>query len=318
MSPIIVNLLLLSVSLFLLAIISDKVVQYVVILATFLGLSGMAAGFLLLSISTSLPELFICILSSIRGEAGLLVGNILGANIYNLTIIPGLVILLGRTIIIVEEASQKELVQFLFVASIIPLFIVQRGSLSPALGLVLLTLFAFFIHTTSRKIGPKIKRLQTIKTRNTLLVAIKFLIGIALMIIISRFTVNSAINIANAFDLPPSIIGASIIGLGTTLPELVTAIQSVKKKMFDLALGNLLGSCITNITLILGLSSLITFSRVDVIQAQSLVFFVLLSSMSFWYILSTRLKIGRREALIFILIYILFITQQLGISILIF
>jgi Ca2+/Na+ antiporter len=88
----------------------------------------MAAGFILLSVTTSLPELSVSTVASLAGEGGLSAGNVLGSNIANLTIILGLAILLSRKEIALKGQSQKDLVQFLFISSIIPLFIVQRGS----------------------------------------------------------------------------------------------------------------------------------------------------------------------------------------------
>jgi cation:H+ antiporter len=110
----------------------------------------MAAGFILLSVTTSLPELSVSILSSMSGEGGLSLGNVLSSNIANLTIIIGQAVFLSKTAIYIKGESQKELVQFMFLSSVIPLFIVQRGSLGPVLGLVLLILFVYFSFTISK------------------------------------------------------------------------------------------------------------------------------------------------------------------------
>lgn len=85
-----------------------------------------------------------------------------------------------------------------------------------------------------------------------------------------------------------------------------------------MALGNLLGSCITKITLILGVSSLISFSQVDVLAVQSIMFHVLLSSLSVWYLVGASERISKKSALFLCMVYILFILQQVGISIFIF
>ena len=250
------SMFLLVASLLIIVIISDRVIRYVLIISEALGLSEMAAGFILLSIITSLPELSVSTVASLGGEGGLSVGNVLGSNIANLTIILGLAILIAGKKIIFKGQSNKELVQFLFISSIIPLFIVQQGSLGPVLGIVLLILFIYFTKTISQKTDPKNnnKTHQLQKKENLKIVGLKFLAGIALIIILSKFAVDSSVEIADYIGLPPSIIGATIIGLGTSLPELATTIQALKKGLINMALGNLLGSCITNITLILGIS----------------------------------------------------------------
>lgn len=305
---------LLAISLVLIALVSERAIRYVIALSKFLGLSEMAAGFILLSVTTSLPELSVSILAASMGEGGLSVGNVLGSNVANLTIIVGLAILLSKTAISVKAESNKELVQFLFISSVIPLFIVQRGSLGPVLGIVLLILFIYFGVTVSRK-TEKNDPDAMIEKKVPRMIWLKFAISVALIILFSKLIVDSSVEIAESIGLPPSIIGATIVGLGTSLPELATTAQALKEKMFNMALGNLLGSCITNITLILGVSSLISFSTVNVLAVESIMFYVLISSLSVWYMIGTSERISRRGALFLCLIYIAFILQQVGISI---
>jgi cation:H+ antiporter len=305
---------LLGVSLLLIALLSDRVIRYVVMLSRILGLSEMAAGFILLSVTTSLPELSVSIIAAFMGEGGLSVGNVLGSNVANLTIIVGLAILFSKTAIRVKAESSKELVQFLFISSIIPLFIVQRGSLGPVLGVVLLILFVYFGVTVSRR-PEKTRQNQTLEKRVSGMIWLKFTVSVALIILFSKFIIDSSLDIAEVIGLPTSIIGATIVGLGTSLPELATTAQALKEKMFGMALGNLLGSCITNITLILGVSSLISFSTVNVLAVGNIMFYVLVSSLSVWYMIGTGERISRRGALFLCMVYFAFILQQVGVSI---
>jgi cation:H+ antiporter len=282
----------------------------------------MAAGFILLSVTTSLPELSVSIVASLASEGGLSVGNVLGSNIANLTIILGLAILIARKTITLKGQSNKDLVQFLFISSVIPLFIVQRGSLGPVLGIVLLILFAYFGVTISRKTESSSSDIQEPpmqnKKENLPLVSIKFLVGVALIILFSKFAVDSSVEIADFVGLPSSIIGATIIGLGTSLPELATTIQALKQGLVSMALGSLLGSCITNITLVLGVSSLLSFSDVNVVAVQSIMFYVLLSSLSVWYMIGSAERLTKKSAILLCLIYGVFILQQVGVSVFIF
>jgi cation:H+ antiporter len=301
-------------------VVSDRVIRYVLAISKALGLSEMAAGFILLSITTSLPELSVSTVASLANEGGLSVGNVLGSNIANLTIILGLAILISRKDIIIKGQSQKELVQFLFITSIIPLFIVQRGSLGTMLGVILLILFVYFGVTISRKTESNgfQEPILPNKKENLALNVTKFAVGAALIILLSKFAVDSSVEIANFVGLPSSIIGATIIGLGTSLPELATTIQALKQGLHSMALGNLLGSCITNITLILGVSSLLSFSDVNVVAVQSIMFYVLLSSLTVWYMIGSSERLSKKAAIFLCLIYVAFILQQVGFSVLIF
>ena len=319
---IIYSIPILAASLLLIMLVSDRIIRYVLIISKALGLSEMAAGFILLSIITSLPELSVSTVASLAGEGGLSVGNVLGSNVANLTIILGLAILISRKAITLKGQSNKELVQFLFISSIIPLFIVQRGSLGPVLGIVLLMLFAYFGVTVSRKAETTTTNEtpppQQQKEENMSFVVIKFLVGVGLIILLSKFAVDSSVEIADFVGLPPSIIGATIIGFGTSLPELATTIQALKQGLVSMALGNLLGSCITNITLILGVSSLLSFSPVNVVAVQSIMFYVLLSSLSVWYMIGAAERLTKKSAIFLCLIYGIFILQQVGVSVFIF
>ena len=319
---IIYSIPILAASLLLIMLVSDRIIRYVLGISRALGLSEMAAGFILLSIITSLPELSVSTVASLAGEGGLSVGNVLGSNVENLTIILGLSILISRKAITLKGQSNKELVQFLFISSIIPLFIVQRGSLGPVLGIVLLMLFAYFGVTVSRKAETTTTNEtpppQQQKEDNMSFVVIKFLVGVGLIILLSKFAVDSSVEIADFVGLPPSIIGATIIGFGTSLPELATTIQALKQGLVSMALGNLLGSCITNITLILGVSSLLSFSPVNVVAVQSIMFYVLLSSLSVWYMVGSTERLTKKSAIFLCMIYGVFILQQVGVSVFIF
>jgi len=315
---IIYSIPLLAISLLLIMLISDRIIRYVLAISKAFGLSEMAAGFILLSVTTSMPELSVSIVASLAGEGGLSVGNVLGSNVANLTIILGLAILFSRKDIMIKGQSQKELVQFLFISSVVPLFIVQRGSLGTMLGIILLILFGYFSVTISRKTETTTLDETPQQEGNIVAVCIKFFVGVILIIILSTFAVDSSVDIADFIGLPTSIIGATIIGLGTSLPELATTIQALKKGLFNMALGSLLGSCITNITLILGVSSLLSFSEVNVVAVQSIMFYVLLSSLSVWYMVGASERLTKKGAIFLCLIYGIFILQQVGVSVFIF
>ncbi|MBY9021897.1 MAG: hypothetical protein KGD67_12640, partial [Candidatus Lokiarchaeota archaeon] len=99
-----------------------------------------------------------------------------------------------------------------------------------------------------------------------------------------------------------------------SLPELATTIQALKQGLANMALGNLLGSCITNITLILGVSSLLSFSEVNILAVESIMFYLLISSLSVWYMVGASERLTKKGAIFLCLIYIAFILQQIGIS----
>jgi cation:H+ antiporter len=310
-------LFLLFVSFFFIAIASGRIIVYTTKLSSYYGLSQISAGFILLSVVTSLPEMFVAIFASISSQGGISVGNVLGSNVANLTIIIGLAVLISRKKFSIRSTSQKELAQFLFLLSLIPLFILQSGSMEPILGIVLLILFVFFSLNISKK-AEKIHPLGYMRKKDLKLTIVKFVISIGLLLFFSKIVVDNSISIAELAGLPPSVIGATLVAIGTSIPELATIVQALRKHFFGMAFGNILGSCITNITLILGISSLLSFSQVSAIATGGMMFFALVSTLTVWYVVNTRKYIGKRISLLLILLYVLFFLQQIGISILIF
>lgn len=309
----ITEFVILIISMIALAISSDKAVENVMKISKILGINGLSVGFVILSISTTLPELFVSINSSLVNQIGLSLGNVLGSNIANVTIILGMAFFLsGRRFIQFNKRVFKELLHFLFIASIVPLFILQTGDLSFFMGIILIILFIFFAIRTPKKVEG-IQAMESIAKKDKIKTYTKFAISIIIVIFSSRVLVDNSVVLATLIGIPPSIIGATIIAFGTSLPELSTVTQAFRKRLYDVGIGNIIGSCITNITLILGVSSLISAIPINVFSFLTLIIFTLISMIITWYFVSTERKIDKKEAAILIGIYVIFILQELGI-----
>ncbi len=313
-----IEILTLVISLIILMIASDRAVNYVMKLSKIFGISQMSAGFIILSLATSLPELMVSINSAMINEGSLAIGNILGSNIANITIILGLAVIISRKRkLIFKKSIFEKLISFLFVSSLIPLFILQSGKVSMILGLILIIMFIFFSIKTPTRIKG-IEEISVMYKKDKIIVITKFLIAITLVIFFSHTLVDSGVALAKLFNLPPSVIGATIIGLGTSLPELTTTIQAFKKKLYNVGLGNVIGSCITNLTLVLGVTSLINHVQLNIVSFTSLILFAIMSSMITWYFVSTGRRLDKREAMLLIGLYLLFVLQELGFSLFVF
>jgi cation:H+ antiporter len=136
-------------------------------------------------------------------------------------------------------------------------------------------------------------------------------LGIVGVVVSAYFIVESASFLALSIGIPPIVVGATVVAFGTSVPELATSIDAVRKGFIDLALGNVIGSCFINITLILGLTFLISPFNVNVSAFSDLVIFSLISNIVLWYILQNT-KISKREGLILLAIYALFIAISFG------
>ncbi|MBU0530213.1 MAG: calcium/sodium antiporter [Candidatus Aenigmatarchaeota archaeon] len=299
-------LITLALGLFLMYKSSAWVIKYSLTISRVLGISSFVIGFILVSVITSLPELFVSIFAVWQNEPNLAVGTILGSNMSDITLVIGMVAIFAGTIHM-KKKETLHLIELLFITSLITIFIFQTGSLTQIHGLILLALFGFLMHRLYKK-GRVSKEVYQDEEKTKLPQLLgKFLTSIAILIISSRLVVDSALAMADYFLVATSFIGLTLVAFGTSLPELSVELRAVKRKEYSFAMGDLFGSAITNITLVLGVMSLISPTTINVISLTSLMPYMLVAIMFIWYVFSSKKKITRFEGLVLIMIYMLFI-----------
>jgi len=293
---------------------SEWVIKHTLSIAKIIGLPTFAIGFILLSISTSIPELSVAVFSSLEGKPGLSVGDILGSNFVDLTLILSLICLFGGTIHMKRDENIG-LVELLFITSLLTIIIFQIGGLSLTHGLILIALFGFLILRLYK--GGKIdKKVFEYRQEKDWKVLVKFIFSISLLLVSARLIVYSALEIAEIFSLTATFVGSTIVAFGTSLPELAVDLRAIKKKEYNLAIGDLFGSAITNMTLVMGVLSLMSPGKIDLRPLTGLLPFLLTSVLIVWYLFSKNEKIIRRDTIILIALYILFLLSAAGIGIL--
>lgn len=305
-----------AVALIILVISSKYVLQSAVKLSEGLKISEFGIGFALLAICTSLPEVIVSVISSFYGQGALAVGNVFGSNIANITLILGSIVLIGGTIYV--KKSFSEVIQILFITTLIPVLIFQTGILTHIQGILLIALFIYFIYTSSKKKKEKVVTKKSIiakmGTRKLTPHVILFVLSVAILLISAHYLIDSASDMINRFLIPGSVIGATIIALGTSLPELVISLRGLAKKKYDLVIGNLIGSSIINISLVLGIVAVLSGPLPLNMSVFSGIYpFLIISTLVVWYFISTHRSVNKREALALFGIYVLFILQEVGI-----
>jgi len=328
----IINIIIIAVSFVALNYASNTVITYALKVSAISRLGKTSVGFTLISMSTTLPELTVAIIAAFSGGAALSVGNVLGSNIFNISVILGLAAVLlgvkvmfsrntkpGRNIIPPLAKSDLGSIQFgLFVSSIIPLILIYISTDAAwVVGLILLIVFAAYMYKLSKVRMPEEEE-TTIEDKSKLKRYIIYTVAGALGVVISaNFLVNSAISIATEAGISQQVIGATIIAFGTSLPELTIGLKSVLKGHANLAVGNIIGASFLNTTLILGITFFLpTLTGVPISLNmeifQNLIIFSIITNLFFWYFLS-REQISWREGTIFLFIYALFLFTTLGI-----
>ena len=249
-------------------------------LARRMGLSPLVVGLTIVAFGTSAPELIVSLMSALKGNADIAMGNVIGSNIFNILAIGGVTALVAP-ITITQSTIRREiplmLLSFLvlFFLSYDTIFAGTAGTteniLSRGEGLTLLGFFLIFLTYTFAiaKDAPDDPHADhtPIRSYPLWLLVLFILGGLAALIYGGDLFVSSASSIARTFGMSESFIGLTIVAAGTSLPELATSVAAALKKQPEIAVGNIVGSNIFNIFLILGVSSTITPIRIGGVTA---------------------------------------------------
>lgn len=306
----------LLISLIILAKSSDIVTESAVILSQFFGVSQMAIGFLLIATSTSLPELSVSVIASAMGQGAISAGNVFGSNIADIFLVLGICAFLYGLVLRKEDALEVEAV--LVVTTIITIYFAYSTFVlgSPLIdrfeGAILLLSFGVYIwYVLKRKSFPNKDGNGATKAQ-ALNAFIYFFAGISLVLVSSAVAVDSAVKISELIGISRSFIGATIVAIGTSLPELSVELSAVRKKQYALAVGDAIGSTIVNISLVLGVASLL--NPISILAPASflvVLLFAILANIVMYFAIRKE-KIGRFTGALFLLLYIIFLVVLSG------
>ena len=207
---------------------------------------------------TSLPEFMASFVAAYRGNVGIAMGNVVGSNIANILLIYGLAITIMPFTVTIDKNIKINLGFML--ASFVALFIIATlfNIIMWYSGIALLIIFAFYMFLSLKSSKATDSDMLMDHTQSQSLIAdiIKMIAGLALLLIGAHFVVDNGATIALAFNVPESVIGATIIAFGTSLPEVVASITAIRMRMSDVVVGNVLGSCIFNILAVLSITAI--------------------------------------------------------------
>lgn len=289
-------------------------------IANITGFGLTAVGLLLVSASTTLPELSVAIFSTANEESvGVAIGNVLGSNIVNVCLIFGVCILYAswknpaciEVIPFITREDVKSLQLGLFGASLIPLSLLYLGYASRLIGVVLILVFLWNSYQLSKNRGG-MKDEGSLGEERHRLPRYVFLVFIGALGVIgcAYFIVDTATYIALSVGVPKVVIGSTIVAFGTSIPELATGLQATRKGSINLALGNIVGSGFINITFILGTTLVLSDLTVNIAAFTNLAVFSLIANLFLWYFLSGE-RISRREGAVLVFLYLMFLATSL-------
>ena len=298
------ELLIFIVSLAALSQSSKVAVDKALHLSKFLRISEMAAGFLILSLATTLPEFSVSAIASYENQPSLAMGNAIGSTIANILLIAGIAAFVGGGLAL-KPIEKKKSVQLLFGAALVLIFL--ASGLPPQIaGMILLLLFISFVYFTF--IGNRIRKevSESISKKEALFSFLIFALSMLFVFGSSKLVVDSSISLATFFGLSKTFLGATIIAAGTSLPELAVSLSAIRRKRSDVALGNILGANFTDLTLVLGVAILLNPLSASLLSVPLLFVFALLSN-AVLFIFLQKEKIGKPQGAVLLLIYALFV-----------
>lgn len=257
------------------------------------GLSEFIIGLTIVGIGTSTPEMVVSFMSSLQGKADMAIGNIVGSNIFNTMIILGITALI-TPLVITKSNLRKDIPLNIIVTALLILlgmnqtiFGLGQNQLCRIDGAILLGVFAWYLWSSFKSDSADEDEESQIKEYTGLVSVLLILGGLAGLIIGGRLFVNAATELAKMFGVSDKLIAITVMAAGTSMPELATCVVAALKGRGQLALGNILGSNISNILLILGGASLIrplSFSGMTAVDLGAVLLsavFILFSAYAF-------------------------------------
>ena len=305
--------LLLFFSLGILGKSAEVVVESASKLTKFFGISQMALGFLLVSTLTSLPELTVSVIAASSGNIGISIGNVIGANITNICMVMGIVAIMKG--VKIKKEDYLEIATIMFLTSIIALVLLLIGEFGSIIGAVLIGIFVYYGWKMLKRKKIAGNGINDVNKPEALNAFVKLIVSIFIVLMSANVAVNAVKQISTISGLDQTFIGATIVSLGTTLPELMVSIIAVSSGNPALAIGTAIGSCMTNITLILGFGILSSTTVVNIPIYTTLVIFLLSANITFFFIAATERKLETKSGIALIMLYLLFIIVSSGVQI---
>ena len=286
---------------------SDFFVDGASSIASILKIPTIIVGLTIVALGTSAPEAAVSITSSLTGSNALAVSNVIGSNLFNILMVIGISALLGD-LLMEKDVLNKDLPFLVGITVLWAIFIIVGWDITNIEGIILLIILiayiGFLIYNT-RKSG---NANEVEKPKFSLPKSVIFiLVGLAGIIVGGDLVVDSASNIAIALGMSETLVGLTIVAIGTSLPELVTSITALRKGENQLVIGNVIGSNIFNILFVLGASSAISAIPLDSSLLTDVLFMLGVTVLCFIFG-KTQEKYDKKEGIILVTLFVVYMA----------
>ena len=284
---------------------ADWLTDGAVNIASRFGVSQMVIGLTIVAMGTSMPELCVSMVSALKGTPDLAVGNVVGSNTLNTLLIVGCSALVAP--IMVKRSSVRRDIPFAVLASLLMLIFCLDGGIGRLDAALLFILFAVFMFVTVKYGKNEGTETKTTEMAPLGKAALLLVVGLVCLILGSNLFVDNASFVASTLGVSDAVIGLTIVAGGTSLPELATSMVSAKKGNSDIAIGNVIGSNVFNILMIIGITGLVKPMHIAGITPVDLTM-LLVSMLLLWLFCRTKYAVKRWEGAVLTVVYMAYLA----------
>ena len=283
---------------------ADRLTEGASALARRMNIPEIVIGLTIVAAGTSAPELFVSIVSALKGTPDMAVGNVVGSNTMNAMLIVGCAAMVAPMTI--SRSTVRKDIPFSVAASVLLILLGFDALLGRIDGIILLAGFAAFMCYTLSQAKSEKPTTETTKQTNPWLSAFYVILGLTFLVVGSNVFVDSASRVAYALGISEGVVGLTIVAGGTSLPELATSVVAARKGQSAIAIGNVIGSNVFNILLILGTTAVISPLAIQGITVIDLSV-MLLSVTLVWLFSRTRYTVERWEGALLVAGYLVYL-----------
>lgn len=312
------SFLLLIIGFFFLIKGADLFVEGASSIAKKFNVPAMVIGLTIVAMGTSAPEAAVSITSSLAGQNDMSVANVVGSNFFNILVVLGVSAIIAK--LPVQKGTIKKDAPFLLLVSALLLLFGLNLNISRIEGLILLAVFAYFLIDTvksakksSQETANEAATTMDVEVAGqssmpkTILLSIIGVVGIVLG---GDMVVDSATDIATSFGMSANLVGLTIVAIGTSLPEFVTSVVAIKKGETEIAIGNVIGSNIFNILLVLGLATTISPITISAFALIDIIFMVAITVLLYFFMKKDN-SLVKSQGIIFLILYVAYMAYTI-------
>ena len=297
---------------------ADVFVEGAASIARKFNVPAMVIGLTIVAMGTSAPEAAVSITSSLAGQNDMSVANVVGSNFFNILVVLGVSAMIAK--LPVQKDTIKKDTPFLIIVSGLLLVFGLDFNINRIEGIILLILFAYFLFNTVKSAKNATNSSDEIDSTSDVAIAeesismpktiVLSIIGIIGIIIGGDMVVDSATSIATSFGMSANLVGLTIVAVGTSLPEFVTSIMAIKKGETEIAIGNVIGSNLFNILLVLGLATTICPINISLFAFIDVVFMVAITVLLYLFMKKDKC-INKKQGIILVIMYIAYMAYSI-------